>query len=282
MFALDSVHMARTVCSLDGCDRYVVSRGMCEGHYRRWLKYGDPLVQRQVQIHGVPEVDRFWMKVDKRSEDECWEWQGFCEPTTGYGRFTLSTRPTPESGLRSIGVGAHRYSFELANGPIGSSKIFVCHRCDNPPCVNPAHLFAGTQADNIRDMDAKGRRRGNQPKGEAHFKARLTDAMVLDLRRRYAAGESMRDAAREMGLGEDNIRKAARGDTWRHLNDRPVPGWSPPGPPRPKRKRRGPIGTGQEPWHGSVAGYNRGCACQSCRDAFNAYQRERRVRSRPA
>jgi hypothetical protein len=95
----------------------------------------------------IPLEDRFWPKVNKRGPDECWEWNG-CTKPFGYG--FISRRPSGNSEL------AHRVSWELANGPIPDG-LYVLHRCDNPPCVNPNHLFLGDYGDNARDRAAKKR-----------------------------------------------------------------------------------------------------------------------------
>lgn len=94
-----------------------------------------------------PLADRLWAKVDVRGPDDCWEWQG--SKVGEYGHIGVGGR---ENKL----VLTHRAAYEVSVGPIPDG-MKVCHTCDNPPCCNPKHLFLGTQADNVRDRDAKGR-----------------------------------------------------------------------------------------------------------------------------
>ncbi len=158
--------------------------------------------------------DRFWSKVDKRGPDECWPWIGQVK-SGGYGNITHGTRL----------FAAHRVAYQLTHGDesLSDLELQVCHSCDNRACVNPAHLFLGTNLDNLRDMRAKGR--GYIPtgaefraRGEEHWKSKLTAAKVLEIRRRTRAGESNRDLAEEFGISDVVVCNARRGVTWKHLD----------------------------------------------------------------
>ncbi len=134
-------------CSVDGCQNKVSARGWCSTHHKRWQKHGDPLIVGDK--HPITEpIVRFMRKVEKDSVSECWNWTAF-RGKDGYGSFGV--------GPRSEGIElAHRWSYAHHVGPIPDG-LYVLHHCDNPSCVNPDHLFVGTQADNVHDMWAKGR-----------------------------------------------------------------------------------------------------------------------------
>lgn len=156
-------------------------------------------------------AERFWARVDVGGPHECWEWK---RPPQydGYGKFWV----WGQSFL------AHRVSYRLAFGPIPYG-LFVCHRCDNPPCVNPAHLFVGTPTDNARDRQQKGRGKAPYLVGEANGQTRLTDAQVSELRRRYVSGAVTQvQLAREFGVTRKTVGRITGGRTRRHSRLEPI------------------------------------------------------------
>lgn len=147
--------------------------------------------------------ERFWEKVDVRGENECWEWKG--SRRNGYGRFFDG----------KSNVSAHRLSWEMKNGKTENNKIKVLHRCDNPPCVNPSHLFLGTQADNVVDMKNKGRL--VSPKGENNGVHVLRESDVLEIRRMKKAGISQNGIAKIIGISKSCVKHVWSGRTWKWL-----------------------------------------------------------------
>ena len=175
-------------------------------------------------------MKRFWDKVDKSCE--CWLWTASCK-RNAYGGFKLDGKT----------VGAHRVSWAIANGPIPSG-MFVCHRCDNPRCVNPAHLFLGDAKANAADRNKKKRHahgathysvthpeklaRGDangsrkrperRPRGEAQHLAKLDAARVKAARDMHAMGATIAGLARMFGTGFSAMSSAVKRETWRHVN----------------------------------------------------------------
>ena len=109
---------------------------------------------------------------------------------------------------------AHRLSYTLNFGPIPEGMC-VCHTCDNPPCINPDHLFLGTNADNVADRVAKGRSRGGDTKGEAHYKSKLTNDIVRAIL--LETDVTGRELAKRYGVSYKTISKVRAGRTWKHL-----------------------------------------------------------------
>ena len=145
---------------------------------------------------------RFWGKVKWRLIG-CWLWTA--ASSRGYGQFGVGGRL----------VYVHRVSWELDKGPIPEG-MKVLHRCDNPLCVRPSHLFLGTQAENVADMFSKGR--GVRAFGERSGRAKLTEFLVLKARR-DSKTKTAASLARDLGVDESTIRDAIVGKTWKHIGE---------------------------------------------------------------
>lgn len=146
-------------------------------------------------------AQRFMSKI--ATSNECWTWTG-TRDADGYGVIKIQGRMHK----------AHRIAFRLAFGWIPTNGSYICHKCDNRSCVNPAHLFAGLPRDNSFDMVSKGR----SAKGERVGTAKLTETQVREILSRLAHGETKKALAREYGVSDTLIRFIATGKTWRHIS----------------------------------------------------------------
>lgn len=172
--------------------------------------------QKCYRAAPVSIFERFWRKVTKT--DSCWMWTG-CVSTDGYGRIKLD-KPS------SLNRTTHKLSWEIANGPVPDG-LFVLHKCDVRRCVNPEHLFLGTQQDNVDDMLSKGRnqrgsghymaRRGGG-KGEDNRASKLTEAQVLEIRARYKPRTVGVDVlAKDFGVSRSTVWLVIKRKLWDHI-----------------------------------------------------------------
>ena len=154
----------------------------------------------------VPEKSQrlFWEKVDKSGE--CWVWTA-SRDAKGYGCF----------GVAGKIKRTHRLSFLMHNGEI-PSHLIVCHSCDNPSCVNPDHLWLGTHQDNAIDRERKNRGGRKGPEGSKAPHAKLTEAIVAQIKAIIAEGKTThRSIAKQFGVHFATISDLATGKTWRHV-----------------------------------------------------------------
>lgn len=140
------------------------------------------------------------------TERGCWEWAGWINDK-GYGEYT-----TRVGDLKTGEFLAHRLAYIAWTGPIPSGML-IRHRCDNPPCINPAHLETGTQADNMNDAKVRGR----TARGEGHGRAKLTEDEVRAIRAASASGESYRSIALQYGLNRFHVGSIVRRQKWSHV-----------------------------------------------------------------
>lgn len=152
--------------------------------------------------------ERFWSKVQKSADpDGCWIWTG-ARKSDGYGLFLYENRCT----------GAHRIAYLLTTGTL--PDLLICHHCDNPPCVNPRHLFAGTDKDNYLDSRSKGRDRPVEGgiRGDRSPVSKVTSDQVREIRRLYFVDRiSQHRIARQFSITQTQVGHITRRVAWSHL-----------------------------------------------------------------
>ena len=186
---------ATVLCAVPGCNKTAKTRGVCHAHHSRILR-GTPLTV-PARIMGRSKMERFWSKVARGSADECWPWLGG-RGRKGYGVFR-------DGGINR----SHRVAWELTNGPVEEGQQ-VLHRCDNPPCCNPAHLFLGDNTVNMADKLAKGR----QIHGEAQYNAILKATDIPSIRALLRQGVTEEEIGQRYGVSRGAISNIKRKRSW--------------------------------------------------------------------
>lgn len=155
---------------------------------------------RPVPELSLPVMKRFWSHVSRRAKSLCWLWNGHTNKK-GYGRFSIE----------GVLILVHRIAYKIGHQKEPGEHL-VCHSCDVPRCCNPDHLFVGSDADNARDRDKKGR--GRQLSGEDHPSSRLTDSEIISIRE---SKESVAHLAIKYGVTESAVQHVRRNRGWKHL-----------------------------------------------------------------
>lgn len=186
-----------SICSVSGCLGKAHARGWCNKHLKRWQAHGTPTFENFLR---APLWDRLWDKTMRDGNTTCIWWTGSVN-RDGYG--------TIRSG-KSV-FKAHRAAYEIAVGPVPNGMC-VLHRCDNPGCVNPEHLFLGTQAENMADAVYKGRHKTPKVRGEAHANSKLTEEQVIAIR---ASQCSQKSIAKQFGITQSNVSQIKNGKRWK-------------------------------------------------------------------
>lgn len=183
-----------------------IAQGACDRHAESDAIFAlSRLFRRRGYVAARPYITCF-SRISYGLSD-CWYWVGL-RSWLGYGQIAAARN------YGSCEIAAHRLSWELFNGPVPTG-LKVLHRCDVRACVNPSHLFLGSQADNVADMIAKGRGRSIPMYGEANPGARLTTDQVRAIRAAHASGETQHGLARRFGVAPMTVNRIVRHQTWR-------------------------------------------------------------------
>ncbi len=180
------------LCAIDGCDKKQSAKRLCSNHYQKLKRYGDPLRQPPTT------EERFWSRIEKT--DSCWLWTGLVNDA-GYGMI----------GVDKKLVRAHRYSYWLHYGewplPVGR------HTCDNPKCVRPDHIVAGTHQDNMADRC----KRKRHAFGERVGTARLTSEQVREIKQLLKSGARQSDVADAFAISASHVSRINTGSQWKEI-----------------------------------------------------------------
>lgn len=194
------------ICSIDNCEKVKWARGWCVNHYALWNRWGSPHINKENNIRHKKYSSLEDYLSDGFSignDDECWEWKKH-RSKQGYGSAVWNKKSYK----------SHRLAYEFHKGKI-PENICVLHKCDNPPCGNPAHLFLGTNKDNVNDRVKKGRN-GNSLGENSHL-SKLKNNEVLKIKKLLAKGTHVLVISRLYDVTKETIYGIRDGKTWKHV-----------------------------------------------------------------
>ena len=195
-------------CSFKGCVKDAFCKGLCGSHYAQ-QRQGKELKPLQEQFHGLSEIERFEKRVALHPTG-CKVWLGAIQ--------TMQNRPKAEwHGQWRNAAGehelTHRAAWRMYRGPI-TQGAFVLHTCDNPRCVNPDHLYLGTQADNVRDMWDRSRAAPGISRGSKHGMSVIDEAQVREIRDSKESGPAI---AKRLGISTTTVYDVRNRKIWKHV-----------------------------------------------------------------
>lgn len=193
------------ICCIKGCEKQSHALGLCTKHWRRNKLYGSPvaMVKHTGMFRGKTQLERFKMQY-RILASGCWEWVGG-KDQDGYGSFR-------GEHLGQRFMRAHRWSFAYHNNTAIPAGMHVCHKCDNPSCVNPEHLWLGTGLQNQQDKWSKGR--GGMLRGELAPRAVLTEKQVIEI---LADPRASSRIAADYGVAAGTVTSIKKRESWAHL-----------------------------------------------------------------
>ena len=183
-------------CEVETCENNRRARTWCGKHYQRWVKWGDPEYKSTFDKEDTDE-ERLLKKPYRLTTTGCWEWQGGRD-SWGYGALKA------QNGTQ---VGAHRLAHEVWIGPIPEG-LQVNHHCDNPPCINPEHLYAGTPRENMQDRGVR-LRQGSR---------KLLPQDVVKIRELLSETElTQRAIGERFNVSKETVAAIKAGRVWKHV-----------------------------------------------------------------
>lgn len=190
-----------SACDIDGCSNKSYVKGLCNAHYIRKSRKKPMLEKSWHQLSAKERLNKF-IKVNE--ENQCWIWTGG-KNKKGYGSLSYNGKTTI----------AHRLSYELYIGQI-PNEMLICHHCDTPSCINPGHLFLGTNLDNSNDKFSKGRNKSSP--GQRNGNSKLTDDQVRSIKKKLKNGVKVSDISKQYEVSETNISYIKKEKTWSHIH----------------------------------------------------------------